>query len=594
MRYQFLGVLLFSFLQGFGQWAPVSPLGIPLLVTAGFGEVRSQHFHSGLDFSTGHRQQPVYAVEDGEIYRIRTAAGGYGKAVYIHHPNGIGSVYAHLDRFAPEIEAFVRNIQLKQMRFDLDTLIHPGQIKISKGQLIAFSGNTGSSTAPHLHFELRDRATEAVLNPLEYGFAIHDTHAPEIRSVVLLPMKGYGQANASSGMLTLPLIYNKQTKKKSLSPKVKMPVLSGWVGFGYRGGDVIGKARNLSGIYEIKILVDSIEIFHARFDRFSFSETRCVNGYIDYPTRVRSKAVVHRCVVPANNMIGIYKDAQNRGYFYFDQHKVYKVRYILSDVAGNSTVQEIRVRGAKPTFSIAPLPADNPSVKTVYPAEDQSLASDNFEAEFWKECLFDTARIQLREKPVSGAYSPEVAFGSMYIPINQAVLIRMKPAAYPAWLRDKLVIVRQTGNKEVSLGGYWVGDWLSGKTTEFGDFKVVADTIPPKITYIKSHVRKAKASPKKKKSQPKTIGNVSDEKPPEYPKAVGTARFRIREFHSGLKDIHAWLNDQWVLLEPDDETGVYMYPFPDDLKPGVQCLRISVTDGSGNTGQLEMEFEKLQ
>ena len=150
MRYQFLGVLLFSFLQGFGQWTPVSPLGIPLLVTAGFGEVRSQHFHSGLDFSTGHRQQPVYAVEDGEIYRIRTAAGGYGKAVYIHHPNGIGSVYAHLDRFAPEIEAFVRNIQLKQMRFDLDTLIHPGQIKISKGQLIAFSGNTGSSTAPHL------------------------------------------------------------------------------------------------------------------------------------------------------------------------------------------------------------------------------------------------------------------------------------------------------------------------------------------------------------------------------------------------------------------------------------------------------------
>jgi len=574
------------------QWNPVSPLGIPLLVTAGFGEVRSQHFHSGLDFSTGGKQIPVYAVESGEIYRIRTTAGGYGRAIYIHHPNGISSVYAHLDRFNPELEAFIRKVQSETRRFEQDTLIPPGRWKVEKGQLIAYSGNTGSSTAPHLHFELRDRQTEAVLNPMEYGIPIRDITPPEMRSAVFIPMKGLGRVNQAEALLQTPLVLNKKTRKKGYSPKTKIPVVSGWVGFGFRGGDVIGKSKNLSGVYDIKVEVDSQVIFHSRFDRFSFAETRCVNGYIDYPTRVRSRAVIHRCVVPANNMIGIYKHASNRGYYYFDKNKMYNIRYILQDFAGNTTVQELKVRGAKPEFDLPAKLVSSANAYLVLPAEEQSINTSYFEAEFWKECLFDTALIQLRQRPVNDAFTPEIAFGSMFIPINQPVLIRLMPTGFDAGLRDKLVIVRRTGKKEVSLGGYWVGDWLSANTSEFGDFRVIADTVAPTISFLKPRINHPKSNTSRSNS-PSKVTSVEN-RPPVYPKAQGLARFRITEKLSGIREMHAWLNGEWILLEASEDIGIYEYRFPNDLSPGIYCMRIWVSDGSGNQRELEMEFESVE
>jgi hypothetical protein len=586
-------LLLFILISGkaMAQWAPVSPLGIPLLVTAGFGEVRSQHFHSGVDFSTGGRQEQVYAVEEGDVYRIRTSAGGYGKALYISHPNGMGSVYAHLDRFAPELEAFIRDVQVKSRRFEQDTLLGQGVFRIRKGQLIAYSGNTGSSTAPHLHFELRDLNTEAVLNPMEYGIPIRDVTPPEIRSILFIPHKEYGRVNGSSQLLQSPLVVNRKTKKKSLSAKVKMPIVSGWVGFGFRGGDVIGKSKNLSGVYDIQVEVDTELVYHARFDRFSFSETRCVNGYIDYPARIKNKSVLHRCVVPANRMIGIYKQSQNRGYYYFNQNKLYSVRVTLRDYAGNTTIQEIKVRGALPVFEKPVQETPGTGYQMVFSGEEQSLITEGFEAEFWNECLFDTARIQLKQKKVPNAYSPEVAFGSMFIPINQPILIRLFPEGYGPELREKLVIMRRTGQKEVSLGGYWVGNWLSANTNEFGDFRVVADTINPKITFLKSPAVKKKTSGKKKKKKPAKEKQIVSDLPPVYPKAIGKVRFQIHEVHSGIRDIQAWVNDQWVLLEPGQGSGVFEYRFPEGLTPGVYCMRIAAIDGSGNTGRLEMEFE---
>lgn len=578
--------------SGMAQWDPTPPLDIPLVVTAGFGEIRAQHFHSGLDFSTGGRQQPVFAVESGEIYRIRTSAVGYGKAIYIRHQNGMASVYAHLARFEPEIEAYIRAIQMRSKRFEQDTLLMPGTFKVSKGQMIAYSGNTGSSTAPHLHFELRDLRSENVLNPLEHGIKVKDVTAPDIRAVALIPLKDLGKVNNAENMIQLPLTFNRKAKKKVLPSKTKIPLVSGWVGFGFKGGDVIGKAKSLSGIYEIEVEVDSVKVYHARFDRFSFAETRCVNGYVDYPSRIKSRAIIQRCLVPSNNMIGVYKASLNRGYFYFNSSKVYKVVYKLKDYAGNITIQEIKVKGAEPTFTQIGNQKIKPNHRLVFSGEEQSLAIDGFEAEFWKECLFDTSNIQLLQRPVKGAYTPEVAFGSMYIPINQPVLIRLQPAGYSDALKQKLIIVRRVGEKEVSLGGYWQGTWLSANTTEFGDFRVVADTTAPQIRYVKTTKKTKKPAKKNKRKNGKRSSPVKvSVGPPVYPPASGTARFRLSDNYAGYFDVQAWLNGEWILLEPDEAGKVYTYRFADHLEQGVYCIRISATDGSVNTGTFELEFE---
>jgi len=559
-------------------------MDVPLVVTAGFGEIRPDHFHSGIDFSTYGKNQPIKAAESGYVSRIRISEFGYGNALYINHPNGLTTVYAHLSKFNEVLGGYASQIQESGREYEIDILPDSLEFPVTKGDLIAYSGNSGSSSAPHLHFEVRDQLFQNILNPLLFGFPANDFTPPDIRSVSILPLKNYGRVNNVPADIHLPLIVNQKTRKKSISPKTKTPVVSGWVGFGFQGGDVIGKTRNLSAIYQVRLEVDSQMVFDVRFDEFSFDETRCVNAYMNYPAKKKSGRKIQQCVVPANNMIGIYKSHINRGYFYFDQERLYDIKYILTDVSGNKTVFSLKVKGSTPNWSIPAETLDEQRPEVI-PGSARTLSIDGFEATFDAESLFDTTKIKLSSRPVSNAYSNLYELGSVYIPVNQAIQVRILAGLIPDSLKPKLLIVRRQGNSQDALRSNWDGDWLEAPTKEFGDFLVVADTSAPVISYVAAKTKyKVVKKGKKKVKVPIT--------PPGPPNPEGTIHFRIYDSLSGIGSMQAYLNNRWILLEPGAGKNEWQYKFPENLLPGTYTFTIQATDRGGNPRNFELGMEK--
>ncbi len=550
-----------------------APMSIPLMVTAGFGEIRPDHFHSGIDFSTQGKNQAVLAAQEGYVSRIRVSASGYGNALYINHPNGLTSVYAHLSSFNDTLNQYINILQEQSREYEVDVLPDPSDFPIKNQQFIAWSGNSGGSTAPHLHFEIRDQGFENVLNPLLFGFAEKDDIAPEIQAVSIFPMNDYGRVNNLKASLNIPLAINKKTKKKDLPRKTKMPIVSGWVGFGFQGGDVIGKLRSKTGIFKIQLLIDSVEVFQARFDEFSFDETRSVNAYQDYTERLKSKRKIQRCVVPVNPMIGIYKKNIDRGFFYFNEDRIYRITYLLSDLNGNQTRYDLKVKGQTPSLG-------NESARMltsnamVLPGIPQSLSIPRFQAEFQSETLFDTAWVKLNAHVSASSCSDLIEIGSRYIPLNQAIRIRFQPNPIPDSLRSKLIVAQKVGTSFSGLKTNWAGDWLEAETKQFGDFQVLCDTILPSVKLIPQYIRK-----KRKKI-------------PVKPTATGRIRFQISDRLSGISSMQANLDGNWILLEPGNAVGEWTFRFADELLPGEHCISVEAMDGVGNKSLLELILEK--
>ena len=162
----------------------VKPLDIPLILSGTFGELRSNHFHSGLDIKTQQREGlNVYASAEGYVSRIKISHWGYGKALYITHPNGYTTVYGHLKKFSPTIEAYVKRHQYEKEKFQIQLFPKEDELKVTKKQVVALSGNSGGSGGPHLHYEIRD-ANARPTNPMLFGIEIKDTKAPQIRAAI--------------------------------------------------------------------------------------------------------------------------------------------------------------------------------------------------------------------------------------------------------------------------------------------------------------------------------------------------------------------------------------------------------------------------
>lgn len=551
--------LLFFSLSIFGQQAIPQdyfspPLEIPLVLSGTFGELRSNHFHSGLDIKTQQKTGlAVLATADGVVSRIKVSHYGYGKALYIQHPNGYTSVYAHLQAFSPEIEAYVKKKQYQKEDFQIELFPKSDELVVTKGSLIAYSGNTGGSGGPHLHFELRDRNARP-MNPFLFGIDVPDTRRPIINRVMAYPIAEGSQINGSQNPVELRL-----TKKDNglyIAEKIKA---TGTIGFGISTVDKQDGANNKNGIYTIETTLNGRPNFEVRMNKFSFAETRYINRMIDYAYFIKRKNRIQKLFVESNNPLSIYPQTVDQGMLYIKDSLSYQYTIRVMDYKGNKVVIQIPIAGADQ--QIIDLKKDQPTDHFVQANESYDFAEGKYSVYIPRGALYEDAYLDIS---VNG---DDLQFHHKEIPLHKNAIISYDLSAYQATDHDKLYIARKGYNDKVYYTGARLKDnMLTASTRTLGEYTIAMDTTPPVI-------------------RPK---NVTDGK---WMSKFNTLAFEIEDNQSGISGYRATVNGKFILMEYDYKTDRLVHDFDDNVITETENkLKLIVTDNVGNSTTFETTF----
>ena len=300
------------------------PLRIPPYLSANFGELREDHFHSGLDFKTqGVIDKPVYAIAPAFVSRVSVRVKGFGKAVYLDHPNGYTSVYGHLESFSPRLDSIVKAAQYAAESYEQNLLFSDEQIPVERGELIGYSGNTGSSGGPHLHFEIRQTESEDPVDPMFwYKDRIKDTSPPKMLALAIYAIDGQGILLNHGGRLSAKEIIQ-LGQGGTVAPDSKLPLVWGKIGLGIKAYNYMNGTNNLYGLSRIRLFLDGEEIFQQDIGRFSFDESRYLNALVDYEEWVQNRSWIMKSFVEPFNKLDIYPVKINNGHIDVNQEREY-------------------------------------------------------------------------------------------------------------------------------------------------------------------------------------------------------------------------------------------------------------------------------
>ena len=545
----------------------ISPVKIPLALSANFGELRSDHFHSGIDLKTqGVIGKEIVAAASGYVYRISVAPGGFGKALYIRHPStGYSTVYAHLDRFAPGLEEYVKTRQYEEKSFQVN--LFPPRVKFHfrQGEVIAFSGNTGSSTGPHLHYEIRKSENEIPVNPLLFEFGIEDNIAPVIEMLAIYPL------NSNT-------LINNQNRSRKIKvagghgnyyiPAENVIRINGPAGFGIKSYDLLNNSYNKCVPYTIELIIDSIPVYRFRMDAFAFGETRYINSHIDYETYIRERTHYQRTYILPNDKLSVYQHSVNRGIFNFKDGNTHHIEIIVTDLHNNRSVLSFNVRSGDGN---PPGPArriDNESRVMPYGLGNK-FATKDVSINIPQGALYDTLYFIYRKSAgTDGMFSGIHQIHNRFTPLHRSYALSIKPDRVPAGKESKLLIIQTgDGNKRTPLNSTWENGYLHAQASTFGNFFVGIDTIPPVIT-----------------ASGLSQGiNLSGRK---------EMRIRISDNLSGIKSYEPVIDGLWALFEYDQKNNVLIYKFDEErISKGTDHnLTLKVTDNRDNFSIYTCDF----
>ncbi|WP_423147292.1 M23 family metallopeptidase [Rubrolithibacter danxiaensis] len=529
-----------------------APLDLPPSLAGSFGEIRSNHFHSGLDYRTNQREgYPVHAAADGYVSRLRVQVGGFGNAIYITHPNGYTTVYAHLKRFNPKIEQFVKNFQYANQSFDVDFILFPIDILIKKGEVIAWSGNTGSSGGPHLHFEIRDSKTEQTINPQLFGLQVPDKVKPTITGMYMYRLNG--------------LPFNEHTPKQYFQvigsggnyKLNKLPVInfSGEVGFGIMTQDQNVPGGNQNGVYSIELLLDGTTIYASALEGFYFNNSRAVNSHLDYSSLLLYGRRIQKSFVEPGNPLTIYKNLVNRGLIKLDDSEIHDLTYMVKDAAGNTSKLSFQIRN-NPKAELKSA-EESTGVTTFYYDRDNTYTDEDLRILIPKGILYSDLQLKYSKsaKPVRG-FSPVHHIHTRLIPVHDNYTLSIKAdSSLSADLQEKAVIVDTRG---FNFGGNYENGFVTTSLKTFGNFYISIDTIAPRIRSV----------------------NVSEGK-----SFSDTERmvFKISDNLSGIRSFNGTIDGQWILMEFDPKTATLWHTFDERTSKGKHQFQLTVTDMKLNT-----------
>ena len=524
------------------------PLEIPLVLAGTFGELRSNHFHSGMDIKTQQREGlPVFAIGDGTVTRIKVSHWGYGKALYVAHPNGYTSVYAHLKKFGPEIEEYVKKVQYEKQSYEVEMFPDYGELKVTQGSTIAYSGNTGSSAGPHLHFEIRNSVNGKPTNPLLYGYEVRDATDPTLLGLYGYPLSEGALINQSADKIQLN--YTRQSDGSYLADKV---TAIGTIGFGINSFDRLDMAANKNGVYAIKQTVNGRVYSEFDFDSFSFGETRYINTLIDYAHFYDHRQKIQKCFKEPYNHLNIYESLYNDGKIKVEEGVSYKVELLISDVAGNSTKLIIPIDGKKQEEKIA---KDDETTENFMIASkpnnfDLGAAKVYFPASTFYEDFF----INLERG------SDTITIHDNSVAAHRNFTISFDPSKYSEEDRKQLFIAHLDSRMRPSYSKTYKRDGsFTTRTRTLGTYTLVKDSIAPEV------------KPKNFKEK-QWLSNYS------------YLSLTISDDLSGIDTYSATLNGKWILMEYEPKTNTITYDFEDNISNETECeLKVNVTDNVGNS-----------
>ncbi|MDC3132992.1 M23 family metallopeptidase, partial [Flavobacteriaceae bacterium] len=504
----FLILLALSRIQAQNSVMEVAPpLEIPLAISGTFGEIRSNHFHAGIDIKTQGRQGlNVRSVAKGWVNRIRISHGGYGKALYIEHADGYISVYAHLKKFSPEIEAYVKAKQYEKKSYEIQLFPKFDALKVEKGMLIGYSGNTGGSQGPHLHFELRDRKNQNPLNPLIFDLPVKDTQAPRIQKLFL-----YRQNSDGTTSIQKQIVLNRKNDSLFTESLVET---SGNISLGLQMFDRQDLSYNKNGIYKARIQMNGVTQIEYDFDRISFDDSKFINLFIDYKTLRTAGLKIQRLVRHRESKKSIFNNKYANGFMQIEEGKSYQIIVEISDYNGNSSFIEFYIFGKESNLNKI-----TTSGKEIKKDLDYLFEFKKKSVYFPKETFSEKVRIEIKDR------EDTITVGKDIFPINKPFKISFKKSFNDQkQLRQSFVAMINSKNRLNYLPTEKKDGILIAKSKKLGDFVISRDSIAPEVS------------------------------PKNFKKGQWLSNFRylevkIKDDFSGIKKYRGSINGQWVLFE---------------------------------------------
>ncbi len=547
------------------------PVQIPVQLSANFGELRSNSFHAGIDIRTGGRTgEKVIASADGYVNRIVVSPGGYGRALYIQHPNGLVTVYAHLDEFEEDLQQYVINEQYRRRSFNVNIYPPEGKFTFKKGDFIAYSGNTGSSSGPHLHFEVRDGATHSPINPLLFNFDIPDNTPPVLYYLAIYPLDNNSFVNGKQESLILP-VSGGNGKFRINAPA---PEVYGRIGFGIKANDYIDGSWFRKGANSVELHVDGNMVYRHEINKFSYSENRYINSLIDYRERVLNSRNIQRLFIQPNNNLGIYTDHKNYGMSDFRKEGSVPVRINVKDVAGNSSVLNFNVNSVPLSveWSSQELPRNFKMIMRY--DSPNNFTNDMVKLTIPEGALYDDLMFEYETSEASTENIGKIHhIHNRYTPLHLNYELSLRADTIPPQLRQKALLAyienRGNGNMNISsAGGTWNNGYVTSRTNRFGKYTVMLDTIPPETVPL----------------------NISKNRDMSGETKI---RFRIRDELSGIGSYNGYIDGEWVLFEYDPKNDLLFYRFdPDGTDRGKEReLVLKVEDRKGNESVYRVNFD---
>ncbi|MEX0967195.1 MAG: M23 family metallopeptidase [Bacteroidia bacterium] len=587
MKFRFAAIFLlliaFSFSNrntrsssGYPQDYFSSPLEVPLLLSGSFGELRSNHFHSGIDFKTQQREGlNVLAAADGHVSRIKVSPWGFGNALYVDHPNGYTTVYAHLQRFNDTIREYVKRQQYRKKSFAIE--LFPGRaFPVKRGEVIALSGNTGGSGGPHLHFEIRDTKSEYPLNPLLFNFKVPDTKAPEIRSVKLYPLTPESflriyydyPANktlfVNSKSVKIPV---RQNNKGYYLHNIKKIQALGTVGVAVETLDYHDGSWNRLGVYCIELQHNDKSKYIMRMEKFGFHQTRYLNSHIDYEEKERSGEKYQKTFVDPGNFLEIYDSLENRGRIDISSDSLHHINLTITDAYSNLSVLQFDIERDTLGPVSEPVQKFEGCLKTMPYQVENFLEMNEIRMTIPAFTFYDTVCFQYQELPLPGkSYSSLHQVHNQYTPLQKYYNISLKVKELPEQYQNKAIIMNQSSSgRRSSQGGNWDNGYVTTRTRSFGKFYIDVDTVPPKINALNIH-------------------NNADMK---YKRNI---QIRVNDNLSGLNAGNGYIDGEWVLMEYDGKLNLFTHTFEKNLAAGKHTFLFVAKDEKSNESRVSYNF----